>query len=236
MLLNKSNKLYFLKPVYKWIRFSFWTSWLFPILLSPLKTNFNLIKNSRRFDRNLEIGTDPLNPVQGFETLSMFDFININYVCNLNRRLPFKANTFDLIYASHVIEHIVWYKVPDVLKELHRIIKPGGSIEVWVPDGYKLAKALVEYEEQGTKSAHLDGYYECMPDDHHMWWSNLRIFAHGDGRGSLLDPNWHRALFTESFLTKVLSDAGFNDLEVLENNEVRGKDHGWINLGVRARK
>jgi ubiquinone/menaquinone biosynthesis C-methylase UbiE len=44
---------------------------------------------------------------------------------------PFADNEFDLIVASHVVEH-----VPDVMSfitELHRIAKPFGRIKMWTP-------------------------------------------------------------------------------------------------------
>jgi len=46
--------------------------------------------------------------------------------------LHFKSNRFDLIYCSHVLEHI-----PDDLKamrELHRVLAPGGMAIVQVPE------------------------------------------------------------------------------------------------------
>ena len=45
--------------------------------------------------------------------------------------LPFPSETFDLIYASHVLEHIV--RLPELLDELHRIITPSGILEVVTP-------------------------------------------------------------------------------------------------------
>jgi SAM-dependent methyltransferase len=44
---------------------------------------------------------------------------------------PFEDNVFEYIYASHVVEHLE--DVPRVLKELWRISKEGGVIEIKVP-------------------------------------------------------------------------------------------------------
>jgi ubiquinone/menaquinone biosynthesis C-methylase UbiE len=46
-------------------------------------------------------------------------------------KLPFARNTFDVIYCSHVLEH-----VPDdlvAISELHRVLKPGGWAVLQVP-------------------------------------------------------------------------------------------------------
>ncbi len=51
---------------------------------------------------------------------------------DLNRiPYPFGDNTFDLIEAFHVIEHLD--RPFTVMKELHRILKPGGTLHIKVP-------------------------------------------------------------------------------------------------------
>lgn len=56
----------------------------------------------------------------------------INAVWDLSKTpLPIEDNTFDLIIANHVIEHIPnWF---ECFKELARVLKPGGRLEVWIP-------------------------------------------------------------------------------------------------------
>jgi SAM-dependent methyltransferase len=44
---------------------------------------------------------------------------------------PFEDNAFDLIEASHVLEHLD--KPFETMRELHRILRPGGSLIVKVP-------------------------------------------------------------------------------------------------------
>ncbi len=44
---------------------------------------------------------------------------------------PFADNTFDLVEASHILEHLE--KPFAVMKELHRILKPGGKLLIKVP-------------------------------------------------------------------------------------------------------
>lgn len=47
-------------------------------------------------------------------------------------RLPFPDNHFDLVFTKSVIEHI--HKPFHYLKEMQRVLKPGGRIIVMVPD------------------------------------------------------------------------------------------------------
>lgn len=46
--------------------------------------------------------------------------------------LPWSDGEFDIIFASHVLEHIRGY-IP-LVHELHRILKPGGTLVVKVPE------------------------------------------------------------------------------------------------------
>ena len=220
-----------LKPIYKFLRFGPLTSWIFTGLYGPLMTNINLYRNMKKPIRHLDLGFDWRHPIPGFETLSIFQTPNTDYVMDASKQMRFKDNTFDIVYASHVLEHIPWYQVKWVLQEWTRILKPGGRLEVWVPDGYKICSALINYEDNGTDVTAKDGYYECVENNDPRLWVNLRIYAHGDGKGDLRNANWHRTLFTESLLKDMFKSSGLSSIESLSNEQVRGRDHGWINLG-----
>lgn len=47
--------------------------------------------------------------------------------------LPFKDETFDHILASHFIEHIATDKKIELFNECWRILKPGGTMKIYVP-------------------------------------------------------------------------------------------------------
>ncbi len=44
---------------------------------------------------------------------------------------PFKENEFDEVVAYHILEHLD--RPFDVMRELHRIMKPGGTLKIKVP-------------------------------------------------------------------------------------------------------
>lgn len=56
----------------------------------------------------------------------------VNMLLDLSKTpFPFDDNQFDFIIANHVLEHVPnWW---ECFKELARIVKPGGKIEVWIP-------------------------------------------------------------------------------------------------------
>jgi SAM-dependent methyltransferase len=55
-------------------------------------------------------------------------FVEKTLVCGNVDKLPFRANVFDLVTSVAAFEHFL--NVPAVVKELYRVIKPGGL--VWV--------------------------------------------------------------------------------------------------------
>lgn len=66
---------------------------------------------------------------------------NINIVDVLN--LPYKNEEFDLVMCNHVLEHI-----PDdlkAMKELYRVLVPGGTAILQVPISYKLEKTFEDF-------------------------------------------------------------------------------------------
>ena len=137
------------------------------------------------------------------------------------REIPFPINDeeYDLIYLSHILEHIPWFQTVDFLIELKRILKPDGTIEVWVPDLKKLVQAYLD-----PSLVKNDGWYKFNPERNPTKWFNGRLFTYGPE-----EENWHRAAFDKEYLSKCFMDAGFTPFEI---DKPRGADHGWINLGL----
>ncbi|HEV8441089.1 MAG TPA: methyltransferase domain-containing protein, partial [Methylomirabilota bacterium] len=102
--------------------------------IGALRTRFELWHNAGKPGRMLEIGPGrKRNP--GFETLNIVGGYHVNYVLDARSKLPFKDETFELLYASHILEHIPWYQTDATLKEWTRVLRPGGKLQIWVPDG-----------------------------------------------------------------------------------------------------
>jgi 2-polyprenyl-6-hydroxyphenyl methylase/3-demethylubiquinone-9 3-methyltransferase len=63
--------------------------------------------------------------------------------------LPFAAGSFDAVYMGEVIEH-VWTPMV-ALREIHRVLKPGGTLVVDTPHVYAFGR-LVSWVLRGTDS------------------------------------------------------------------------------------
>lgn len=55
-------------------------------------------------------------------------------VHDLTRPLPFPGNTFSVVYASHILEHLYLADGQRLLSECWRVLKPRGTIRLVVPD------------------------------------------------------------------------------------------------------
>jgi len=185
-------------------------------------------------ERRLEIGPGK-NRLEGFESLDIVAKEGTDYVADAGCGLPFKDETYDLIYASHILEHIPWYKTEDTLREWVRVLKRGGVLEIWVPDGYKIWQMFFETMIDGKDEISKDGFWRFNPDKNPYLWLNGRLFTYGDGTGNE-HPNWHRALFTYGYLEQLLNKVGLTAMHQMDRAEVRGFDHGCINLGIKGVK
>lgn len=55
----------------------------------------------------------------------------VDVVCDIERELPFKTDSVDLIWLRHVIEHV--QDMIGLMEEIYRISRHGAAIEVVVP-------------------------------------------------------------------------------------------------------
>jgi SAM-dependent methyltransferase len=59
------------------------------------------------------------------------------------KTIPFPDNTFDSILTNEVLEHV--FNLEDILKELHRVLKPGGKILITTPFAWTEHEVPVDF-------------------------------------------------------------------------------------------
>lgn len=193
--------------------------------------------------RNLEIGPGK-HRIENFETYNLGPSEKTeggmpDHVGDA-RSLPFDNNTFDIVYSSHCIEHIPWYQLEETIKEWIRVVKPGGKIEIWTVNSYKIAKALVEWEETGNWNGPNLGKWKPGGKEANWINNNPVLFSGGRimsyPRSGEYDSNLHRSILTPKFLKEQFLKNNLKSVRDMDRNEVRGYDHGWINMGVCGTK
>lgn len=113
---------------------------------------------------------------------------HVHYVAGIERLRMFAAGHFDLVYASHVLEHVPHRQTVGVLREWGRVLRPGGIVRLSVPDFDLL----------------LDAYHSCDADLSSIVWP---LMGAQDYR-----QNFHLAVFNERLLSDSLRAAGFEDI------------------------
>jgi len=157
------------------------------------------------------------------------------YTCHWGyQALPIESEQYDMVYASHVLEHVPWYKIGYALSEVHRILKQGGEFEVYVPNFAYIVQCYLD-RKCGDK------WRVFNKSSNYMTWVNGRLFTYGEDateEGHLdrvIPQNHHKACFDAPYLCECLEKAGFGNLQVLSSRR-RGTSHGAIDLGVVATK
>lgn len=82
--------------------------------------------------------------IPGFVHIDGLSYPHIDHIQPVDRLDNIHSNSCDLIYACHVVEHFKRHEVEDVLREWHRVLKPGATIRLSVPDLHALSTIYLE--------------------------------------------------------------------------------------------
>jgi predicted SAM-dependent methyltransferase len=97
----------------------------------------------RTVPRKLHIGGQVRTP--GWEVLDANPGPCVDHVANASDLRIFQDNSFEQIYASHVVEHFDYRdQLVETLKEWCRVLMPAGTVYVSVPDLDTLARLFVD--------------------------------------------------------------------------------------------
>jgi predicted SAM-dependent methyltransferase len=78
---------------------------------------------------------------------------------NLLNGFPFPNESFDFVYSSHVLEHFSPRQARFLLSESHRVLKPGGTLRVVLPDLENTCREYIRIlEMDDSDSQKLDLY------------------------------------------------------------------------------
>jgi predicted SAM-dependent methyltransferase len=81
--------------------------------------------------------------IEGWKTLDIAPGPDVDFVGDCKNLAQFADASVEAIYASHVLEHVPYRLAEATLKEWHRVLAPGGTIMISVPDLETLANLYV---------------------------------------------------------------------------------------------
>src|SRR5690242_15221442 len=86
-------------------------------------------------------GVDGLHP-DGYTTVDIDPANKPDIVADASSLTIIESSTCEEVYASHVLEHIPWPHAVSAITEWARVLRPGGTIKISVPDMELLARML----------------------------------------------------------------------------------------------
>lgn len=130
--------------------------------------------------------------------------------------LPIPSGDVEEIHSSHALEHVGKYQIAPTLKEWLRVLRPGGRLELIVPDSeWWAANWLGEIAKHRTIGT--------IPKRD---WHHDTLFGLQDHEGE-----FHKCAFTVELLKQDISEAGFIDITI-----TTCFDHGQGSLRATAYK
>lgn len=152
---------------------------------------------------------------------------------DLARGIPMADGSLDVVYHSHFLEHLSFTEGIALLKEAHRVLRPGGLHRIVVPDLAMWINAYAQRED------HLfDTYREQVlaprTDDNAAWYGTraavMMGMLHGHGHkcgwdfetlafvlGKIGFTQIRRTLFQESALDDIAQTEPFQPMRALES-------------------
>ena len=144
-----------------------------------------------RFPENLELGSGPKSK-SGWLTVDTCKGADVFW--DLRLRLPFPDFTFTTVYCSHVLEHFSYTDLRKLLSEINRVLKPGGSFLIAVPDaslyvdiynGKLDSTPFLKYEPAVVSREPMDilNYIFYMGGEHKFMFDKQNLRSHCESAG-----------------------------------------------------
>jgi predicted SAM-dependent methyltransferase len=128
---------------------------------------------------------------------------------NVLNGLPIVAGTVEHIHMEHFLEHLEFGQAIELLVECHRVLQPGGSMRIIVPDAEKYMTAYsAKDEEFFGRLDHLGGTAEVLPTKATI--CNQMFHMFGD----------HKFGWDFETLQYACNKAGFRDIKRSSLNDV----------------
>ena len=70
--------------------------------------------------------------------------VHPDLVANITDMSDISSNAVDVVYSSHNLEHLYPHEVPMALREMRRVLKPGGFAYIRLPDLQEVARHVTE--------------------------------------------------------------------------------------------
>lgn len=134
------------------------------------------------------------------------DFFNLDYdyhpgidlFWDLTKPLPMTNNIIGGVFTEHCLEHLPFETTQRALKEFHRVMLPGATIRISVPDGELYVRSYVDAREMPF------GEVERINSPHWTPMQSINMAFYGHG---------HRFIYDYATLQRCLEKSGFKNVQ-----------------------
>ena len=158
---------------------------------------------------------------RNYEFIQFAKTYDIQHV-NATKGLPLANASVDVIYSSHMLEHLDRDDANAFLREAKRLLRPGGIIRLAVPNLRRLAD---RYMADGDADDFIASQLTCVPSPKTL---TQRI------KLAWVGPRHHVWMYDAASLSKLLRGRGFIDPVALAAGATTIADPGPLDLHERS--
>lgn len=186
----------------------------------------------------------PLFDKIGDKLLSSVSYDSKANYMDLRNHWKFANNSVDVVYGSHVFEHLDSVTGKLFLNEAYRVLKPGGIIRLVVPDLHQLTQIYLDRSKSGDVSATSDFLYwmnlskdNTYPRDRSLVVKIINLWQDY--------PHQHKCMYDFASLSKLLVEHKYLDLlpasyahskYIPEIEQVEYSSEGVVSIYLEAKK
>jgi predicted SAM-dependent methyltransferase len=155
--------------------------------------------------KKLQIGTGN-NILPGWLNTDLYTDVAFNDIAflDVSDPFPFKDNTFDVVFSEHMIEHVPYALGQTMLKEIRRVLKPGGKVRIATPN---LANILALYTDKPTPAQ--ERYIKWSVDRHDK---GVKIYSPQHVINTFMNSWGHSFVYDPKSMREAFTSAGFVDI------------------------
>jgi SAM-dependent methyltransferase len=137
-------------------------------------------------------------------------------------RIPCPDRSVEVVYSSHMIEHLDRSGAQAFVAEIKRVLRPGGIVRLAAPD---LALLVQRYVTSGDADDFVAGTHMGL---------DRPVGMIARAKLALVGPRHHLWMYDGASLTRLLAGAGFTDIATVPPGETRIPEPGGLNLSERV--
>ena len=158
---------------------------------------------------------------------SQFQFIKFareNHIeyGDATKGLPLQEESCEVVYSSHMLEHLDRNGADKFLKEAYRVLRPSGIIRIAVPD---IKKQIEQYNQSGDADAFVEATHMCVPRPTSVA-QRVRLL--------LVGTRHHQWMYDGNSLSRLLQRNGFIETEVVPVGQTNIPEPESLDLKERS--